>query len=160
LITLYITASGNVLINNGVSDIALNLKDLKSWDQFLEMALSDPIQRLLIQKGPFFIKDIAEEVESDLIKRIEKTNFVFSISLLSLKTSALRLYVTVRLLQYYIGLNKLKIKDPKLKKLISKDKDFFINLYKKQKNSSKKNREELENEKIKDPITGDVESIL
>lgn len=157
-LALYVPASGDVLINNGTPDIALNLKNIKNWNQFLNTIFNDPVQKLLIEKGPFFIKNIAEEVEDNLSKRIEKTNFVFSISLLSLETSALRLYVTIRALQYYLKLNKVKIKNSALENLINKDKEHFIKSYKSSKNSFK--GKEFKNKQIKDPITGDAEIIL
>lgn len=155
-LALYIPASGNILINNGVPDIAPNLNKIKSWDQFLKIIYSDPIQRLLIEKGPFFIKSIAEEVEKSLTKKIEKTNFVFAISLLSLETSVLRLYITIRILQYYYKINKIKVDNSVIKKLIETDKKYYINFYKKRINN-------FDNKKIKkpftDPITGDAKSL-
>lgn len=152
-LALYVPASGNVLINNGVPDIAPNLNKIKSWNQFLKMIYSDPVQRLLIEKGPFFIKSIAEEVEKNLTKNIEKTNFVFSISLLSLETSSLRLYLTLRALQHYYKNNKLKINNLIIEKLIKLNKKYYVELY----NSSTR---KIKEKPFLDPITGDTQSIF
>jgi len=156
-LALYIPASGNVLINSGVPDIAPNLNKIKSWAHFLKIIYNDPVQRLLIERGPFFIKKFAEEVEENLNKKIEKTNFVFAISLLSLKTPALRLYVTLRALQYYYKNNQLKINEPLIKKLIKINRKYYINLYKKWENCF--SDKTIEKSSV-DPITGDVSSLF
>lgn len=157
-LAFYVTASGDVLINNGVPDIALNLKDIKSWNQFLKLVFKDPVQRLLIENGPFFVKDIAEEVEKDLIKRIEKINFVFALSLLSLETSALRSYVTIKVIQYYLKLGKIKIKNKDLERFIINTRGRnLVKLYEKWKGFPENKK--AQNLRIKDPITADAESI-
>jgi len=157
-LALYVQASGNVLINNGVPDIAINLKNIKSWNNFLRIISEDLVQRLLVENGPFFVKDIAEEVEKDLIKRIEKTNFVFAVSLLSLETPALRLYATIRAAQHYLKLGKIKIKNKELEEFIIGKKDReLIGLYKKWKDLPENKKAQAT--KAKDPITADIRSI-
>jgi len=154
-IALYVQATGNILVNGGVPDIAPDINKIKSWDSFLDIIHNDPLQRLLIEKGPFFIKDLAKEVEKDIDENIEKTNFVFSISLLALKTPALRLYMTIMAIKYYLRKDELKIKNLNVKKLIELDDEYYIDIYKKW----KENIEES-NRKYIDPITGDAENII
>jgi len=156
-LALYIPASGNILINNGVPDIAPNLNKIKNWPQFLKIIYNDPIQRLLIEKGPFFIKSIAEEVERNLSMKIEKTNFVFAISLFSLKTSSLRLYVTLRTLQYYYKKNQLKINKPLIRKLVEINRKYYINLYNKW---GDRFSDKIIEKPFIDPITGDALSLF
>ncbi len=156
-LALYVPASGNILINNGMPDIAPNLNKIKRWTHFLKIIYNDPAQRLLIERGPFFIKKIAEEVEENLTKKIEKTNFVFAISLLSLKTPSLRLYVTLRALQYYYKNNQLKINESLIEKLIKINRKYYINLYKKWKNCSDG---KIIEKPFADPITGDTLSLF
>ncbi len=156
-LALYVPASGNILINNGVPDIAPNLNKIKSWPQFLKIIYNDPVQRLLIEKGPFFIKSIAEEVEENLATKIEKTNFVFAVSLFSLKTSSLRLYITLRALQYYYKNNQIKINKSLIRKLVETDRKYYINLYNKWKNRF--GNKVIEKPSI-DPITGDTSSLF
>lgn len=156
-LALYIPASGNILINNGAPDIAPNLNKVRSWNHFLKITFNDPLQRLLIEKGPFFIKTIAEEVEKDLTKKIEKTNFVFAISLLSLETPALRLYLTLRALQHYHKNNELNINSHMLKKIVKLDKNYYIKFYRERGDGS---RHKATKKSFIDPITGDAKSIF
>lgn len=157
-IALYIQATGNILVNSGVPDIAPDINKVKNWNHFLNIIYSDPIQRLLIERGPFFIKNIATGVEKDIDAKIEKTNFVFSISLLSLKTPALRLYLTIMAIKHYLKNKKLKIKNSSLKKLIKIDKKYYINMYRQWKKKSKIRKKN--NKTCVDPITGDTKDIV
>lgn len=152
-LALYLPASGRLLINNGTPDIAPSLKKISNWNQFLKIVYSDPVERLLIEKGPFFIKDMAKEVEKDIDEKINKTNFVFSVSLLGLIDPSLRLYITVRAIQYYLGLNKIKIKNSLAKKILGLD---CIKSYKEHKNSLS----EMNKKRYMDPITADAENII
>ena len=152
-LALYLPASGRLLINNGTPDIAPSLKKISNWNQFLKIVYSDPIERLLIEKGPFFVKDIAKEVEKGIDEKIEKTNFVFSVSLLGLIDPSLRLYVTVRAIQHYLKLNKIKMKNLTAQKMLSLD---YIKLYEKHKDSVN----ETSKKRYMDPITADAENII
>ncbi len=156
-LALYIPASGNILINNGVSDIAPNLNKIKSWPQFLKIIYSDFVQRLLVERGPFFIKSIAEEVEGKLSMKIEKTNFVFAISLFSLKTPSLRLYVTLRALQYYYKKKQLKINNSLIRRLAETNRKYYINLYNKWENRLS---DKIIEKPFIDPITEDTSSLF
>jgi len=154
-LALYVPASGDLLINNGAPDIAPSLNKLNNWNQFLKIIYSDPVERLLIEKGPFFVKNIAKEVEKDIDEKIDKTNFVFSISLLSLVTPSLRLYATIRAIQYYLDRNKLRLKNHLVKKITELD---WIDLYSQHKQGlftkGKKKKRYM------DPITGDAQNIV
>jgi len=152
-LALYLPASGRLLINNGTPDIAPSLKKISNWNQFLKIVYSDPVERLLIEKGPFYIKDMAKEVEKDIDEKIEKTNFVFSVSLLGLIDPSLRLYITVRTIQYYLGLNKITIKNTLAKQILDLD---CIKLYTEHKNSLS----ETDKKRYMDPITADAENIV
>lgn len=151
-LALYVPASGNILINNGSPDIAPDLKGIKSWNQLLEIFYSDPVERLLVEKGPFFLKDLAKEVEADIDERIDKTNFVFSVSLLSLITPQLRLYITLRAIKKYLSDGKLEVKNGLVKSILESD---FAELYKKYKVDNNSNHAK----RYFDPITGDAENI-
>ena len=156
-LALYVPASGNILINNGAPDIAPHLNKLKNWQQFLKIVSKDPISRLIIKKGPFYIKNIAQEVEKELTNKIEKANFVFAISSLSLESPALRLYISLRILNSYFIDRKIIVNNPRLKKLLNKNKKFYMNIYQKQANHLK-----IEKAKklVSDPITGDAQSLF
>jgi len=152
-LALYVPASGRLLLNNGSPDIAPSLRKIDNWNHFLKIVYSDPIERLLIDKGPFFVKDIAKEVEKNIDEKIEKTNFVFSVSLLSLINPALRLYVTIWAIQYYLNLNKIKIKNFAVNKILDLD---CIKMYE----EYKKHVGEMNKKKYMDPITADAENII
>lgn len=152
-LALYLPASGRLLINNGTPDVAPSLKKINNWNQFLKIIYSDPIERLLIEKGPFFVKDMAKEVEKDIDEKIEKTNFVFSVSLLGLINPSLRLYVTIKAIQYYLDLSKIKIKNADVNKILELN---CVDLYEKYKDSVN----ETNKKRYMDPITADAENII
>ena len=157
-LALYMQATGHILINSGVPDISPNIRDINNWHRLLNIFYSDPLQILLIEKGPFFLKNMVKEIEKDIDKEIEKTNFVFSISLLCLKNPAIRLYLTIRAVKYYYKNNQINIKDKELEQLIKIDKQDFINAYAKWKKSSE--YKISKNRKYIDPITGDADNII
>lgn len=149
-LALYLTADARLFVNSGSPDIFVYAKNLTTWNQFLKFIYSDPIQRSLIQEGPFYIKKISKEIVGDLDDKIDKANFVFSISYLSLETSVLRLYMTVELIQRLLKKKEIIIKHEELIELIKNLKIYFHNFTYKNYNY---------NNVINDPIIGNEKSL-
>lgn len=151
-LALYITASWEITINNGVPDIYNYINEDISWQNFLDNQYIDIIQHELINNGPNRIKDLVSEVIPDIDKIIEENNFVFSVSYECLKTPALRLYLTLRLLNIYKKAWIIEIEDDYITSLESINKhdlkDMFITW----------NKEMISNISI-DPIKGNEKRI-
>ncbi len=157
-LALYMQATSHILINNGVPDISPDIRGIKNWQHLLDIFYSDPLQMLLIEKGPYFIKKIVEEIEKEIDKEIEETNFVFSISLFCLNNPAIRLYLTIMAIKYYYKNNQINVKSEEIKQLIKINKQDFINAYTKWKESLEYKM--IKHRKYIDPITGDADNII
>ena len=98
-IALYILADGRVSINNGVPDNYLKIEQIKTWEDFLEKQTSDPLQNFLLEHGPLPLFERMKSIDSTLQERVEKNNFVFSISLNTLENACKRFVLMIEILQ-------------------------------------------------------------
>lgn len=110
-LALFVSASGDISINSGVPDLHFSVNHLTSWDEFLSLSFFEPLQHFLVSRGPFAALQIAEEVEPSVRERVADTGFVFSISLYSLETPALRLYVALRAMQELLAAGEIEVSD-------------------------------------------------
>lgn len=152
-IALYLTADSRLIVNSGVPDLFIYVKNFKSWGDFLKHIYNDPVQRTLIEKGPFYVQKIAREVIKDLSQKIENANFVFSITLFSLESAAIRLYMTIRLIQKLYRAKRININNKCLLEFINKPVKEYQKMF--------LNYNTLENNKdAKDPIIGNEKGLF
>lgn len=108
-LALYVTADSRLIINNGVPDMYVSIRNLNDWFSFINFIKRDPTQLFLLENGPMAIKSIMQNVITTLDRQINEANFVFSINLLSLNSPLSRLFATIYLTHKYYSENKITI---------------------------------------------------
>lgn len=150
-LALYITADSRLIINNGVPDMYVPIKDINNWLSFINFIKQDPIQLFLLENGPMAIKSVMRDIITTLDKQINKANFVFSINLLSLNSPLARLFATIYLTHKYYLENKITINSEAVLLFIKKfnKKIIFKDLIR-----------NAEKDVQTDPIIGNTESLF
>ena len=150
-LALYVTADSRLIINNGVPDMYVLVKNINHWSSFINFIKQDPVQFFILENGPLAIKNLMREIIVTLDRQIIKANFVFSINLLSLNSPLARLFATVYLINKYYLEDKVIIHSDAVLLFIKKfnKKIIFKNLI-----------ESAEKDVQVDPIIGNAESLF
>lgn len=97
-INVFVTYDGKMMPYGGTPDVSANIYE-DTYDRFLERLFQDNISRTLLTKGLRHVQNYAEEVDPEITERIRRKNWLASVADESLSTAAIRLYITIRLLQ-------------------------------------------------------------
>jgi len=145
-LALYCDAKGSLGVNAGPPDNHINVRDIDSWGDFLCTVFRDPLLRELVKSGPLSFFELAKDVEPEVSEAVERSNFVFSVTLYSMLTQSLRGYLT-----------QLVVEDSDNKSLIHQRKMALRELYKQ---AHDEYHPALEIAKRLDPIRGGVPTIF
>ncbi|WKZ26665.1 MAG: hypothetical protein QY304_01005 [Candidatus Paceibacterota bacterium] len=96
---VYLPADGRFIINASAPDTWLPIESIGSWNEYWNQVSQDILQRTAVSEPTDVLLAYAKEVESDLDKILDARNFVFQIPFTAMETSALRLYLTIRILK-------------------------------------------------------------
>ncbi len=108
-INVFITYDGKMMLYGGSPDISVNIY-FEGYQKFLSKLFRDIISRTLLLKGVNHIKEVAEEIDPGIERRVKRKNWIASVVDESLSTTEIRLYVTIRLLQKAIASGELDLK--------------------------------------------------
>jgi len=155
--SIYLPADGRLFVNASSPDSHLPVSSVVSWKNFLALHEGDILQYYVITKPTDFIVDLAREAEPEIDDIINRRNFVFSLAYTSMETPALRLYLTIRLLQEYASEKQIIYEDKIVQKLVQTPKEDLILRYRNSNNtlSAITAKQSL----YRDPIVGNERSI-
>jgi len=130
-INVFVSYDGLMMLYGGTPDITLNINNSANYEEYVSMLTKDVISRTLLFNGLRHVEEIAEEVEPDIFRKIEKKNWLASLADESLATPELRLYITIRLLQKDIETGNIELDTlpSQVIELISTPKSELIKLY-------------------------------
>ncbi len=117
--SVYLPADGRLFINASAPDSYLPVTNVLSWNQFFKLQERDPLQNFVISVPTDKLVALAREVEPQIDEIIDRRNFVFSLAYTSMETPAIRLYLTIRLLQHSAAERHAHFTDPLVRELVS-----------------------------------------
>jgi ribosomal protein S24E len=116
--SIYLPADGRLFVNASAPDSHVPVLRPLSWEEFLGMQARDILQYHAITHPTNLLVEYAQEVEPEIGTIIDRRNFVFSLAYTSMETPALRLYLTIRLLQDYSSRARITFADQQVQKLV------------------------------------------
>lgn len=127
-LSVYLPASGKMIINASSPDSWKPVESIPSWQDYWETISSDVLQLTATTQPTDILINYAREVEPNIEKLLDERNFVFQIAYTAMETAALRLYVTIRLLQNHAA-HGVQFKNTVVHELISMNKSELVDAY-------------------------------
>jgi organic radical activating enzyme len=155
--SIYLPADGRLFINASSPDSYLPVTRVASWKEFLKIHEVDVLQYFVVSRPTDELVALAKEVEPEIDIIIDRRNFVFSLAYTSLETAALRLYLTIRLLQLYAEKNSVTFSDELVQEIVSIPKSKLAEMYKQ--SGQTLNTIDAKQSLFRDPIVGNERSI-
>ncbi len=151
---IYIPADGRVFINAGVPDAYMYLKDITSWDMYLENIYRDILQSYTIANPTSELINLIAMFDENIHTKLDQNNFVITVVKTCLETPLLRTLAMISILK-----NKnctASISDEIVELLLTVNPEKLKNIYS---NSIKIEITENIQKHILDPIVGQEKSI-
>ncbi len=155
--SIYLPADGRLIVNASAPDSHVPVLSVNSWQDFLQLQAQDILQYHVISHPTDLIVELAREVETSIDEIIDRRNFVFSLAYTAMETPALRLYLTVRLLQMLASETQLAYADGMVQALVQTPADLLVANY--QASGNTLATIDAKQSLYRDPIVGNEASI-
>lgn len=157
-LSVYLPADGRMIINASAPDSWQSVEVVNSWVGYWERVSADLLQRTAVTQPTETLLTYAREVEPEIEAVLDGRNFVFQVPYSAMETGALRLYLTVRLLQGR-ATNGVQFADPVVRQLVQIQPSELIGAYRMARITQSEETLSRPKPLVIDPIIGNQASI-
>ncbi len=158
-LAIYVPADGRMIINASSPDSWRQVETVVSWKDYWKEVSSDVLQQVVVLEPTDVLLTYAREVEPEIDSVLDARNFVFQIPYSVMETSALRLYLSIRILKKHV-LQGMQLSDPIVSAIVNTPLDDLKKAYEAARKVKKlDNGEQVHKLNVIDSIVGNQESI-